>query len=123
MAHTTEPAASDATLGVCPKQAVQCDAALADAFGLLGKRWNGLILDVLSHGPCGFAVLRRAIGTITDSMLSDRLSELAEAGLVAREVTNTRPPGVSYTLTDSGRALVPILDQLSAWAEGHLSAR
>jgi len=101
--------------------APRCDAALSLAFGLLGKRWNGIVLGVLSNGPLGFADLRRSIGAITDSMLSDRLAELAGAGLVARTVTDARPPGVSYELTEAGRKLVPILDQLAAWAGDNLA--
>ena len=56
---------------------------LSTAFGLLGKRWNGIILGALRTGPAGFAEIRRAIGSITDSMLSDRLGELCAAGMVA----------------------------------------
>ncbi len=99
-----------------------CDAALVAAFELLGKRWNGIILGVLAGGPLGFADLRRGIGSITDSMLSDRLTELAQAGIVRRTVTDTRPPGVQYALTDSGAALAPILRTLSVWARNHLMA-
>lgn len=97
-----------------------CDAALGTAFGLLGKRWNGLVLGVLSEGPLGFAELRRRIGPITDSVLSDRLTELGTAGLVGRCVTDTRPPSVRYGLTEAGTAIVPILDQLAGWASDHL---
>jgi DNA-binding HxlR family transcriptional regulator len=97
-----------------------CDAALSAAFGLLGKRWNGIILGALRSGPAGFAEIRRAIGSITDSVLSDRLTELAAAKLVMRTVTDSRPPGVSYTLTEAGGALVPILDQLAGWASDNL---
>ena len=97
-----------------------CDAALGVAFGLLGKRWNGLVLGVLSAGPLGFAEVRRRIGPITDSVLSDRLTELGAAGLVRRCVTDTRPPGVQYGLTDAGAAIVPILDQLAGWAATNL---
>jgi DNA-binding HxlR family transcriptional regulator len=100
-----------------------CDAGLVRAFDLLGKRWNGVILGALQNGPAGFADLRRSVGAITDSMLSDRLGELAAAGLIARTVTETRPPGVSYALTDAGSALVPILSQLAGWAGDHLAAR
>src|ERR1700712_4667473 len=85
-----------------------CDAHLSLAFGLLGKRWNGVILGVLSSGALGFADLRRGVGAITDSVLSDRMTELCDAGLVERSVTDTRPPGVSYGLTPSGSALIPI---------------
>ena len=97
-----------------------CDAALGHAFGLLGKRWNGLVVGVLGQGPMGFAELRRRIGPISDSVLSDRLTELAEAGVIERSVTDTRPPGVLYGLTPAGKALVPILEQVAVWAGDHL---
>jgi DNA-binding HxlR family transcriptional regulator len=109
-----------ARTGEVAHDAPVCDAALSSAFGLLGKRWNGIILGALRNGPAGFAEIRRAIGSITDSVLSDRLTELAAAGLLARTVTDTRPPGVSYALTEAGSALVPILDQLAGWASDHL---
>jgi len=100
-----------------------CDAGLVRAFDFLGKRWNGVILGTLSHGTAGFSELRRAVGAITDSVLSDRLTELTEAGLIARSVTDSRPPGVSYSLTSSGTALLPILEQLAGWAGNHLPAK
>ncbi len=99
-----------------------CDAGLVRAFDLLGKRWNGIILGSLSAGPTGYAELRRSIGTITDSVLSDRLTELAAAGLIDRTVTDTRPPGVTYGLTAAGAALLPILHHLAGWADRHLAA-
>ena len=58
-----------------------CEAGLARAFDFLGKRWNGVILGTLSSGPAGFAELRRGVGTITDSVLSDRLTELTEGAV------------------------------------------
>jgi DNA-binding HxlR family transcriptional regulator len=97
-----------------------CEAALGRAFGLLGKRWNGLVVAVLGTGPLGFAELRRGIGAISDSVLSDRLAELAEAGLIERCVTDARPPGVQYGLTPAGKALLPILEQIATWAGDHL---
>ena len=97
-----------------------CEAGLARAFDFLGKRWNGVILGTLSSGPAGFAELRRGVGTITDSVLSDRLTELTEGGLVQRTVTDSRPPGVSYSLAPAGEARLPILRQLTEWAERNL---
>jgi DNA-binding HxlR family transcriptional regulator len=101
----------------------QCDRALARAFDFLGKRWNGMILGTLSTGPAGFAELRRSLATITDSVLSDRLTELTAAGLVSRVITDTKPPGVSYALTSSGMALTPVLDGLSKWAACNLASK
>jgi DNA-binding HxlR family transcriptional regulator len=97
-----------------------CDASLTRAFDLLGKRWNGVILATLAGAPAGFSELRRAVGSITDSVLSDRLTELAEVKLVSRTVTDTRPPGVSYELTACGQALIPVLDHLARWAAENL---
>ena len=100
-----------------------CDAGVARAFDFLGKRWNGVILGTLSNGPVGFAELRRGVGSITDSVLSDRLSELVGLGLVERTVTDTRPPGVVYALSPAGLDLLPVLHQLGTWAAVHLPAR
>ena len=99
---------------------VSADAALVRAFDLLGKRWTGVVLGTLSGGPAGFRVLGRAVEGISDSMLSDRLSELTDAGLVTRTVTEGPPLSVTYALTDAGRALLPALEQISRWAEEHL---
>ena len=99
---------------------VRGDAALARAFEFLGKRWNGVVLGNLREGPAGFRELSRAIGGISDSVLSDRLSDLAEAGLIARTVDEGPPLAVSYALTDRGNALIPALEQISLWAQEHL---
>ena len=98
----------------------QCDQGLSKAFEVLGKRWNGVILGTLQSGPASFSDLRRGIGSITDSVLSDRLNELSGLGLVDRTVADTRPPSVLYELTASGQAVIPALEQLGAWAAEHL---
>jgi DNA-binding HxlR family transcriptional regulator len=97
-----------------------CDAALARAFGFLGKRWTGVILGSLIEGAAGFAQLRRAVGGISDSMLSDRLTELCAAGLVERSVQEGPPLSVRYRLTAAGQALVPSLRLLGDWAAANL---
>jgi DNA-binding HxlR family transcriptional regulator len=97
-----------------------CDAALARAFGFLGKRWNGVILATLLSGPGGFSELRRAVAGISDSVLSERLSELCGAGLVERKVEDGPPVAVDYQLTAAGQALLPALNELSAWAAVNL---
>ena len=100
-----------------------CDAALARAFEFLGKRWNGVLLGVLTSGPATFSQLRRAVSGISDSVLSDRLTELAKADLVTRSVDEGPPVAVSYRLTEAGAALAPVLDHLASWAGENLPAR
>jgi DNA-binding HxlR family transcriptional regulator len=103
------------------KACAQGDAALARAFVFLGKRWNAVVLGILSGGPAGFRELSRAIGGISDSVLSDRLADLAGAGLITRTVDEGPPISVSYALTDRGEALIPALDQIGRWAVEHLT--
>jgi DNA-binding HxlR family transcriptional regulator len=97
-----------------------CDAGLARVFDVLGKRWNGVILGSLSTGPVSFSRLARGVGGISDSVLSERLSGLAAAGLVERTVDDGPPVSVTYRLTDAGRALLPALAELKAWASEYL---
>lgn len=93
-----------------------CDAAVTLAFSVLGKRWNGMILSSLGAGATTFVGLRRAVSGISDAVLSDRLAELATTGLTVRTVDAGPPVSVSYDLTDAGRRVLPVLDQLGAWA-------
>jgi DNA-binding HxlR family transcriptional regulator len=102
-------------------QALECDERLTQAFTLLGKRWSGVILGLLLQGPARFAVLARTIPGISERMLSDRLNELARAGLIDRTVLDGPPLGVLYQLTESGRAIGPGLLRLGDWAERYMT--
>ncbi|MGX1271015.1 winged helix-turn-helix transcriptional regulator [Streptomyces phaeoluteigriseus] len=93
---------------------------ITSVFGLLGKRWTGMIVAALMQRPVHFADLRRGIPGISERMLSDRLTELSAAGLVVREVDEGPPLRVSYRLTEAGAALDPALQELGRWAEKHL---
>ncbi|UOQ56299.1 helix-turn-helix transcriptional regulator [Leucobacter allii] len=98
----------------------ECDAAVSLAFTILGKRWNGMIIDALGSGPLAFAALRRAVPGISDAVLSDRLGELADAVLISRSVDPGPPVSVSYALTTAGERLIPVLGELGRWASEHL---
>jgi DNA-binding HxlR family transcriptional regulator len=117
MATTPDPTTSAAS-AACARG----DAALARAFEFLGKRWNGVVLGNLREGPAGFRELSRSIGGISDSVLSDRLSDLAQAGLIVRTVDEGPPLAVAYALSDRGKALIPALEQISLWSQEHLLA-
>jgi DNA-binding HxlR family transcriptional regulator len=106
---------------IAAEECVAADESLVRAFDLLGKRWTGVLLGTLRGGPVGFRALARAVPGISDSVLSDRLGELAEAGLVARKVAEGPPVSVTYSLTEAGRALLPALEQIRLWAERHLT--
>jgi DNA-binding HxlR family transcriptional regulator len=107
---------------VSADQCIPAAESLARAFRFLGKRWTAVVLGHLSAGPAGFRELSRAIDGISDSVLSDRLAELAGAGLLARTVDEGPPVAVSYELTERGRALMPALEQVAIWAKENLPA-
>src|SRR3954452_20048263 len=89
-----------------------------EAVELIGRRWTGAIVEVLMQraGPMRFTEIGQAVAPVSDRMLSERLKELEERGLVAREVSEKAPVQVSYELTDMGRGLEPALDELKLWA-------
>ncbi|MFI6878394.1 winged helix-turn-helix transcriptional regulator [Streptomyces sp. NPDC050400] len=105
-----------------PQACSTVDIGMTRVFGLLGKRWTGLVVAALLQGPVHFADLRRAIPGISERMLSDRLTELGAAGLVVRLVDEGPPLRVSYRLTAAGAALGPSLQELGNWAEKYLGA-
>jgi DNA-binding HxlR family transcriptional regulator len=87
------------------------------AIELIGRRWTGAIVFLLLRSRCRYATLRDAIPDITDRMLSERLQELEEEGIVERTVVPATPVRVEYALTKKGRALASAIDAMAAWAE------
>jgi DNA-binding HxlR family transcriptional regulator len=87
---------------------------------LIGRRWTGAIIFVLLKQTCRFATLREAIPGITDKMLSERLQELEQEGLVERTVVPETPVRVEYSLTKKGKALAGAIDSIATWAEKYV---
>src|SRR5262249_45434780 len=89
---------------------------------LIGRRWTGAIIYILLARRCRFATLRDAIPDITDRMLSERLQELEQEGIVERTVVPDTPVRVEYSLSREGRALAAVMDAISQWADGWIEA-
>ena len=83
---------------------------------LIGRKWTGAIIYLLLRERCRFATLRAAIPDITDRMLSERLQELEQEGILDRIVVPETPVRVEYVLTEKGRALTTAIDAIGAWA-------
>jgi DNA-binding HxlR family transcriptional regulator len=83
---------------------------------LIGRRWTGAIIFVLLGSRCRFATLRDAIPDITDRMLTERLQELEQEGIVERTVIPASPVRVEYALTKKGHALAAAIDAIAEWA-------
>ena len=87
---------------------------------LIGRRWNGAIIFMLLKQTCRFAALRDGIPGITDRMLSERLQELEQEGVVERTVLPETPVRVEYSLTRKGKALAEAVDSIATWAEKYI---
>jgi DNA-binding HxlR family transcriptional regulator len=87
------------------------------AIELIGKRWTGAIVCALTEGPMRFGELAKAVPGLSDRLLSQRLRELEEEGLVEREVEAGTPVRVTYSLTAIGAQLGPSIRELRAWAK------
>ena len=90
------------------------------AVELIGQRWTGAIIFVLLKGRCRYRDLRDAIPGISSRMLSRRLKELEEEGIVARHVLSDAPVQVEYALTERGEALGEPVEAIMEWAHDWL---
>ena len=90
---------------------------------LIGKRWNPQVIRALQTGSARFGDIKGAIPHISDALLSDRLKELEGEGIVTRDVTPSTPVLIEYHLTERGRALTKVMDELARWAERWSDAR
>lgn len=82
--------------------------------GVLGGKWKPIIIAHLAQRR-RFGQLAQRLPLISRKVLTEQLKELEEDGIVRREAFAELPPRVEYSLTERGLALLPILEQLSAW--------
>ncbi|KAB2338234.1 helix-turn-helix transcriptional regulator [Cytobacillus depressus] len=94
---------------LCPK--------VGKSFELIGKRWTGLIIYVLLGGPKRFSEIHSTIPDLSKRVLTERMKELEEHGIVVRHVIPERPIRTEYLLTKKGTELGKILGPISGWAE------
>ena len=82
---------------------------------VVGGSWKLTIVQKLLEGSLRFGELRRAVGDITERVLTRQLRELEADGLVHREVYAEVPPRVEYSLTPLGESTRPLVDLMGAW--------
>ena len=93
------------------------DCPLDVCLRLLAGAWTPKVLWYLCDEPRRFGDLRRDIGMITSKVLTTRLREMEELGVVAREVIPASPPQVQYSLTKLGQEMKPVLDAMAQVGE------
>lgn len=90
--------------------------AVSEVLARVGDKWTVLVVSTLGDGPKRFNELRRALGSISQRMLTLTLRGLERDGLVTRTVFPTIPPRVDYELTRLGRSLLDPVSTLGLWA-------
>ncbi len=93
--------------------------SIRDALEALEGRWKLLILFSLSGGAKRFRQIAWEVPGITDKMLSKELKRLEANKLIRRDVYDTFPPTVEYTITPHGLSLEQVLDALHYWGLAH----
>lgn len=92
---------------------------VSEVLSRIGDKWSVLVVMTLGDHPRRFNELKRAIGSISQRMLTLTLRGLERDGLVSRVVTASIPPRVDYELTPLGRSLRGPVDALGRWAIEH----
>ena len=99
-------------IAICPIRSVVAS---------FGDKWSLLVLLVIEgEGTVRFNELRRIIPDISTRVLSSTLKTLEADGLINRKVYAQVPPKVEYTLTETGKSLIPIINQLTQWAQTNM---
>jgi DNA-binding HxlR family transcriptional regulator len=101
-----------------PDHVSKCRAE--DALAIIRGKWRLAILYELQHGPVRFRTLQRAIGRIRHKVLTSELKQLADLGVVQRNVLQEAPAlAVEYGLTAFGQEVKQLLIQIGAWTADH----
>nr|WP_299038991.1 helix-turn-helix domain-containing protein [uncultured Pseudokineococcus sp.] len=98
------------------------DCGIRDVLDRLGDTWSVLAVVELSSGTRRSSELKRALHGVSQRMLTLTLRRLERDGLVLRTVYPTVPATVTYELTDRGRSLTPLVQQLADWSLRHRAA-
>ena len=99
------------------KDACTSPCAIERGMRIIGGKWTGSILWHLKDEPVRFNDLARMIGGASKKMIAERLRQLEANGLIVREVLQTSPVSVQYSITPLGATALGFLDKLRKWSE------
>src|SRR5579884_1578952 len=95
---------------------------IASAMQIIGNKWTALILRDLFEGPRRFCELEKSVGGINPRTLSQRLDDLEAHGIITKQSFSEVPPRTEYRLTNKGKDLLPILQQMASWGNKYYDA-
>ena len=93
---------------------------LTAALAAIGGKWKLIIVYWLAESPRHFAGLRQVMPGISQKVLTEQLRELVGDGIVQRQPKGAIPAPVEYSLTDYGRSLLPLVEDIRLWGRAHL---
>lgn len=96
------------------------DCPLTAAIAATGGKWKLIVIFWLAESPRHFGELRQLLSGISQKVLAEQLREMIADEIVHRESTGPAPAPVVYSLTEYGRSLVPIVEQVRSWGRGHI---
>ena len=97
---------------------VREDCPVRKTLELLSGKWRThVIYELCRHPVCRFGELKKALPRITNTMLTNTLRDLEHLGIVQRQQFNEIPPHVEYSLTEKGKALLPVFFELAKWGD------
>jgi DNA-binding HxlR family transcriptional regulator len=91
--------------------------SLVHAMNVIGNKWKPILIYLLANGSLRFGKLLMFTPTISKKVLTEQLRELEEDGIIIRKKYAEIPPRVEYSLSEKGKALLPILKSLSQWTQ------
>lgn len=97
---------------------VRDDCPMRKTLELLSGKWRThIIYELCKHPCCRFGELKKSVPRITNTMLTTTLRDLENTGIIHREQFNEIPPHVEYSLTEKGKALLPVFFELAKWGD------
>ncbi len=93
-----------------------CICPLGGVMDIISKKWALLVINAIGNSQkIRYSEIRDTLGEVNSKVLSDRLKELEEAGLIKREAYAEIPPRVEYSLTENGKSLREAIVPLMKW--------
>src|SRR5262245_37827273 len=93
---------------------------LTAALAAIGGKWKMIIVYFLAESPKHFAALRKSMPGISQKVLTQQLHELINDGIERREEKGQVPAPVVYSLTDYGRSVLPLVEEVRVWGRAHM---
>jgi len=95
-------------------------ADLSSAVEVLSRKWHPLILHILNNNEeAGFNEIKNQLNGVSGKVLSNSLKDLEERKVINKKVINESPRRVKYSITNKGKELKPVLEELIDWNEKH----